>query len=211
MLNFKTLFLVSGIIAALTGCASKEEVTQEPVKTPADLLRDQNHANTLALLKISPQWYLSPPISSQGDIYEVATAINSDLQFSLNRAVLMAEQAIVKKMATEITSLETEEISNSGGSNTVMSSQYIEAKINQAGLFGHVVSKRIILPDPKTGEFRSYVLIHLPAKAKADVLTAAIAKDNNLKQIKELQTYISNLEAKANTSKQAATTTISLM
>ena len=51
--------------------------------------------------------------------------------------------------------------------------------------------------DPKTGEFRVFIQAYLPAKAQADMLTAAREKDANLQKIKELETYISGLEKQA--------------
>ncbi|CAH1598629.1 conserved exported hypothetical protein [Vibrio jasicida] len=207
-MNLKLSHSAALIAAALftgtmVGCASTEEPSKQVEVTP----EEQNIINktkiTQALLNITPEWYLAPPQSTRGDIYAVATAVNSDIQFATNRAVLLGEQQVVKKMATEVSSLETNDITNSGGSNNVVSTEYIEARINQAGLFGHNVVKREYFPDPETGEFRVFVMIHLDAKAKADILTAAAESDETLRENEQLQKTIEDLKQKAEAEEQA--------
>lgn len=160
---------------------------------------------TMDLLNITPEWYLNPPSSTRGDIYAVSTAVNEDLQFATNRAVLLGEQLVVKKMATEVSSVETNDITNSGGSNNVVSSEYIEAKINQAGLFGHKIAKREYFPDPQTGEIRVFIMVHLDAKSKMDILNAAAEKDETLRENQQMKEALEDLKAQADESKKVST------
>ncbi|MDA0152387.1 hypothetical protein OH460_08735 [Vibrio sp. Makdt] len=194
------------LAGSLVGCSSAPE--EVVIETPEVTPEQQNIINkrniTMELLNITPEWYLNPPQSTRGDIYAVSTAVNEDMQFAINRAVLLGEQQVVKKMATEITSVETNDISNSGGSNNVVSTEYIEAQINQAGLFGHNIVKREYFPDPETGEFRVFTMIHLDAKSKADILTAAAAKDETLRDNEQMKKTLEDLQAKEDAETQAA-------
>ncbi len=196
--NYKrisTVLATSLLAATMVGCASNEPTQSVVEVTPEEQNIINKRKITTELLNITPEWYLAPPQSTRGDIYSVATAVNSDIQFATNRAVLIGEQLVVKKMATEVSSVETNDITNSGGSNNVVSTEYIEARINEAGLFGHKIVKREYFPDPETGEFRVFVMVHLDGKAKADVLNAAAAKDETLRENEQLQKTITDLKA----------------
>lgn len=176
---------------ALTACSSKEEANISPEDLSTQILKQENKQ----VLEILPEWYLETHISSRGAIYENATAKSKDLQFSLNQAVLLAEQMVVKKLASEFSSVEINEASESnGGSFNQTAEQLIEARVNQAGLFGHTVSKKEVLIDPVTGEYRSFVQVYLSPTARADVLKAAIDKDATLKKVSALTEQISQLE-----------------
>lgn len=191
-MNIKKLTILSSLLlAGLSGCTTAPVAFQETEKRVAI-------NNTQALLSITPEWYLSPPLSTQGAIYAVSTAVNEDLQYAINKAVLLAEQGVVKGMATEVSSLEVSELTNSGGNNDAISSEYIEARIDKAGLFGHIVNKREVFPDPKTGEFRAFIMVYLSPKAKANILTAAIKNDEQLLKNQQLTKLVADLEAKAN-------------
>ncbi len=196
--NYKrisTVLATSLLAATMVGCASNEPTQSVVEVTPEEQNIINKRKITTELLNITPEWYLAPPQSTRGDIYSVATAVNSDIQFATNRAVLIGEQLVVKKMATEVSSVETNDITNSGGSNNVVSTEYIEARINEAGLFGHKIVKREYFPDPETGEFRVFVMVHLDGKAKVDVLNAAAAKDETLRENEQLQKTITDLKA----------------
>ncbi|MFZ3397760.1 hypothetical protein LCS82_09955 [Vibrio harveyi] len=194
-MNLKQLTISAMLVSAITACSSNPEQT-ETLSAEQITIKNQA-ASTQALLDGTPEWYLNPPRGARGALYSVATATNEDIQFAINQAVLLAEQNLIKHIATEITSLESSSITNSGGSNSVIREENIEARVNQAGLFGHEITERIVIPDPKTGEFRVFIQAYLPAKAQADMLTAAREKDANLQKIKELETYISGLEKQA--------------
>ncbi|KJG37704.1 hypothetical protein UA32_12130 [Photobacterium angustum] len=183
-------FLASAL--ALTACSTtKVEDKVSPEDLSAQILKQENKQ----VLDIVPSWYLETHVSSRGAIYENATAKSKDLQFSLNQAVLLAEQMVVKKLASEFSSVEINEASEAnGGSFNQTAEQLIEARINQAGLFGHTVSKKEVLIDPVTGEYRSFVQVYLSPAARADVLKAAVEKDATLKKVQYLTEQIKQLE-----------------
>lgn len=194
-MNLKQLTLSAMLVSAITACSSSPDQNEN---LSAEQITIKNQAaSTQALLDGTPEWYLNPPRGARGAIYSVATATNEDIQFAINQAVLLAEQNLIKHIATEITSLESSSVTNSGGSNSVIREENIEARVKEAGLFGHEITERVVIPDPKTGEFRVFIQAYLPAKAQADMLTAAREKDANLQKIKELETYISGLEKQA--------------
>ncbi|MDR9827926.1 hypothetical protein RCJ22_20220 [Vibrio sp. FNV 38] len=193
------VILAMSATALLSACASNEPVVVEEKPTsPQDIATEMQRQENQAVLASVPDWYLSTQHSSRGAIYENATATSKDLQFALNQAILLAEQQVVKKMATEITSLEVNEISESnGGSFNQSAEQIIEARVNQAGLFGHSVSKKEVLIDPATGEYRAFVQVFLPPAARADILKAAAEKDERIQEISVLEAHINELEAQA--------------
>lgn len=180
------------ISLSLVGCTSTKEQEVAPEDLSTQLMKKEHQQ----VLDVVPEWYLETYVSSRGAIYENATAKSKDLQFSLNQAVLLAEQMVVKKLASEFSSVEINEASESnGGSFNQTAEQLIEARINQAGLFGHTVSKKEVLIDPVTGEYRSFVQVYLSPTARADVLKAASDKDATLKQLSVLQEQIKQLKA----------------
>lgn len=197
------------LAGSMVGCSSspEEDVVAQAANdiTPEEQNIINKRKHTMELLNITPEWYLNPPTSTRGDIYAVSTAVNEDLQFATNRAVLLGEQQVVKKMATEVSSVETNDITNSGGSNNVVSSEYIEAKINQAGLFGHKIAKREYFPDPQTGEIRVFVMVHLDAKAKMDILNAATEKDETLRENQQMKETLESLKAQSSESTEVST------
>lgn len=191
-MKFKMITLSSLLLSAITACSSNPESTET---LSAEQISIKNQAaTTQALLDGTPEWYLNPPRGTRGALYAVSTASNEDIQFAINQAVLLAEHDLIKRIATEITSLESSVVSNSGGSNSVIREENIEARVNAAGLFGHEVTKRVVITDPQTGEFRVFIQAYLSAKAQADMLTAARKKDESLQKIEELTTYISQLD-----------------
>jgi len=189
-------FLFLAAIGTLTAC-SNTGADQANTKTPEQVATDQAKANTQALLDGTPEWYLNPPKGVRGAIYSVSTAMNSDLQFAINQAVLLAEHGLAKRIATEISSFEASTTTNAGGSNSAVKEEQIEARVNAADLFGHEITKRVVIPDPKTGEFRVFIQAYLPAKAQADLLIAARKKDKDMNKIKDLEAYISSLDSEA--------------
>lgn len=200
MFNKSKVMLAISATVLLGACASKEPVTveQKPM-TPLEIAKEMQREENQSVLAAVPDWYFSTQQNSRGAIYENATATSKDLQFALNQAILLAEQQVVKKLATEVTSLELNEISESnGGSFNQSAEQIIEARVNQAGLFGHTVSKKEVLVDPATGEYRAFVQVYLSPAARADILKAAAEKDEQLKQLEVLEAHIKELEAQAN-------------
>ncbi|MUJ20499.1 hypothetical protein [Aliivibrio fischeri] len=187
----KKSIVAIALASVLVGCASPVQVQQSAVETTAHV----NAKVTAAQLALMPAWYLDPPKSSyKRGIYVVATASNEDVQFAINQAVLLAEQKVAKQINSEVTSFESNVISNNGGSNTYSSEQQIEVQVKPTAIYGHQVVKREIFPDPKTGDFRVYVQVHLPAKAQIDLLNEKYDTRKSNDKTKALQEYISELE-----------------
>lgn len=188
--NKKILAVSTLTLALLGGCASQPEVVAEPEPEKAKATE-----YTQQLLGLVPDWYINPPKTTNMGLYAVATATNDDLQFAVNQATLLSEQQLVKRMASEVSSVEansTQSVNN--GNNSTIATQDIEAKVSGYNLFGHEVVKREILPDPKTGAFRVFVLTYLSPKSQADVLQHNFKKDETLQENKALKDYIKELE-----------------
>jgi hypothetical protein len=188
--NTKILAVSTLTLALLGGCASQPEVVAEPEPEKAKATE-----YTQQLLGLVPDWYINPPKTTNMGLYAVATATNDDLQFAVNQATLLSEQQLVKRMASEVSSVEansTQSVNN--GNNSTIATQDIEAKVSGYNLFGHEVVKREILPDPKTGAFRVFVLTYLSPKSQADVLQHNFKKDETLLENKALKDYIKELE-----------------
>ncbi|AZL83460.1 hypothetical protein EIJ81_00910 (plasmid) [Aliivibrio salmonicida] len=187
----KKNLLAIAMASALFGCASPMEVAQPAADTTAQI----NAKVTAAQLALMPAWYLDPPKSSyKRGIFVVATASNEDVQFAINQAVLLAEQKVAKQINSEVTSFESNVISNNGGSNSYSSEQQIEVQVKPTAIYGHQVVKREIFPDPKTGDFRVYVQVHLPAKAQIDLLNEKYDTRKSNNKTEALQDYIGELE-----------------
>lgn len=190
--NMKIVTLSTLSFALLAGCATQPEVAVEPAPEKAKATE-----YSAKLLGLVPDWYLAPPTTNNMGLYAVATATNDDLQFALNQATLLSEQQLVKRMASEVSSVETntaQAVNN--GSNSTIATQEIEAKVSGYSLFGHEVVKREILPDPKTGAFRVFVLTYLSPKSQADVLQHNFKNDQVLSENKALKEYIEELKVK---------------
>lgn len=188
------IILSSLSLVVLFGCASAPEPVVEV--SPAQATVNETTKQTKEMIEIVPDWYLSPPKDGQGNIYGTATAVNEDLQYAVNQAVLLAEHEIVNKMASEFSSFTLNTVDNSnGGSNQTASTQQIQNIIRKAPLFGHDITKRVVVPDPKTGEFRVFVQAYLSAKANANVMRAVGKNSAEVKNDVMLNSYINSLDA----------------
>ncbi len=207
MRNFKLASISFLIASTLVGCSSSSTLSPEEIA----LLQQAQRQNDIQMLEqqkleaqinetnnmigLIPDWYITPPVSNNRGIYEVATATNADLQFAVNQATLLAEQRISRRMASEITSYEMNSTQNSGGNNTMMAESLIESRINAHKLFGHELVKREILPDPRTGDFRVYVMAYLSPKSQADVVDKNLLHDKVMAENTNLTEYVAELEA----------------
>lgn len=186
----KTLLALASL-SILVGCASEPEQVE---LTPAQADVKETTETTKAMMELVPDWYLAPPKDSRGNIYGTATAANEDLQYAVNQAILLAEHEIVNKMASEFSSFTLNTVDNSNnGANQTASTQQIQNIIRKAPLFGHDITKRVVVPDPKTGEYRVFIQAYLSAKANATIMTSIQKNSAELKNDTMINSYVDSL------------------
>lgn len=186
----KTLLALASL-SILAGCASEPEQVE---LTPAQVDVKETTETTKAMMELVPDWYLAPPKDSRGNIYGTATATNEDLQYAVNQAILLAEHEIVNKMASEFSSFTLNTVDNSNnGANQTASTQQIQNIIRKAPLFGHDITKRVVVPDPKTGEYRVFIQAYLSAKANATIMTSIQKNSAELKNDTMINSYVDSL------------------
>jgi len=137
-----------------------------------------------------PTWYDNPP-SDNDHLYGVYTASSQDMQLSIDKASVGADQEIAKQLEVKVQGLQKkfeEEIG--GGDSSELLQQFTQATrtVVDQNLMGVSIKERKTIQSGDT--WRSYVLAEYPiGEANKALLEKLKSQTNLLTQIRSTQTF----------------------
>jgi hypothetical protein len=153
----------------LSACASGPPAPGTPEF--AALKHDTDVAQTKTAAVEAPEWFVNPPKDS-GFVYAAGSASSSDLQFSLDKAILNAKYQLADQVNGKLSGKQKDFISENGGHALGTSERATSNVIADVALPGYQVVNRKVVP--LETQYRSYVLLKF-AVMRTDAPQAAAA------------------------------------
>jgi len=177
----KNLFPLSAIVfgLSLVGCATapKPGTPEAAAKQEKDM-REQAVKTAISTVVESPKWYTQPPVDATA-IFATGTANSSDLQMSMDRAVLAAKRELANQLNARLSSKMKEFVSEVGGANDAqlnreveIATQNVVTDVNLAGFKRE--DSRII---SQGSQYRAYVLLRYPLGDANRILLNQVKKN----------------------------------
>lgn len=173
---------VAALTLVLSACAGPEP------GSPQWTLEQERHKQEVRAdavkqsLDDAPDWYLSPPPDEEAAIYASGTAVSSDLQFAIDRAVLGAKRTLADRVNSKVSAKMKEFLAESGVAEdpqTLADSQSTTINlITEVNLSGYGVKDRKVLA--QGGGYRAYALVQYPLGQANRMLLDQIRKNARL-------------------------------
>ncbi len=191
-------WMLSSCLAMLTLTACSGPEPGSPQWT-LEQQRQKQEARSEAVaqsLDQAPDWYLTPPKDEEAAIYAAGTAVSSDLQFAVDRAVLGAKRALADRVNSRISAKMKEFLAESGASEdpqTLADSQSAMVNlITEVNLSGYGVKDQKVLA--QGGGYRAYALVQYPLGDANRMLLDQIRKNARLESKVEASKAYLDLE-----------------
>jgi len=157
--------------------APKPGTPEAAAKQEKDM-REQAVKTAISTVVESPKWYTQPPVDPTA-IFATGTANSSDLQMSMDRAVLAAKRELANQLNARLSSKMKEFVSEVGGANDAqlnreveIATQNVVTDVNLAGFKRE--DSRII---SQGSQFRAYVLLRYPLGDANKILLNQVKKN----------------------------------
>ncbi len=201
-MNFnKPVFVASVVLlTGLAGCAGPQPGTSSFVTMQ---LEDQQKAAIKAVeqsVAKAPSWYTQPPVDASS-IYAASTETSSDMQMSLDMAVLSAKRTLAGQISNRLSSKMKEFAMQVGAGDDVQITKEIERVttnvITEVNLAGFTREKSELIPQGKG--YRTYVLLRYPlgesSRMILDQMKKSAVLDAKLRASKAFQELENEIEA----------------
>ena len=200
-MNFnKTAIATSAaILTMLTACVGPQIGTPGYVAMQEE---DRQKAATKAAQESvakAPSWYVQPPVDANS-IYAAATETSSDMQMSMDMAVLSAKRTLAAQIVNRVSS-KMKEFAMQVGSNddnqvTKEIDRVTQLVITEVNLAGFTREKSELIPQGKG--YRTYVLLRYPLgesnRMIVDQMKKSAVLDSKLRASKAYQELEKDIE-----------------
>ncbi len=201
-MNFnKPVFIAAAVLlTGLAGCAGPQPGTsgfvtmqQEDQQKAAIKVAEQSVAK-------APSWYTQPPVDASS-IYAASTETSSDMQMSMDMAVLSAKRTLAGQIGNRLPSKMKEFAMQVGAGDDVQITKEIERVttnvITEVNLAGFTRDKSELIPQGKG--YRTYVLLRYPLgesnRMILDQMKKSAVLDAKLRASKAFQELENEIEA----------------
>ena len=148
----------------------------------------------------APSWYTQPPVDASS-IYAASTETSSDMQMSLDMAVLSAKRTLAGQISNRLSSKMKEFAMQVGAGDDVQITKEIERVttnvITEVNLAGFTREKSELIPQGKG--YRTYVLLRYPLgesnRMILDQMKKSAVLDAKLRASKAFQELENEIEA----------------
>ena len=201
-MNFnKPAFVASAVLlTGLAGCAGPQPGTSSFVAMQQG---DQQKAAIKAVeqsVANAPSWYTQPPVDASS-IYAASTETSSDMQMSMDMAVLSAKRTLAGQIGNRLSSKMKEFAMQVGAGDDVQITKEIERVttnvITEVNLAGFTREKSELIPQGKG--YRTYVLLRYPLgesnRMILDQMKKSAVLDAKLRASKAFQELEKEIEA----------------
>jgi len=146
-----------------------------------------------------PGWFLNPPKDDGISLYGAGTAVSTDVQLGIDKAVLTAKRAIADRLGSTISARLKAFVAESGSDEDPTVSNEIESVatnvIKEVDVSGYLREETEVITNQ--GKYRLYVLLRYPLE-KANSVLVSKAKSSQVlesrlqasKAFKELESEI---------------------
>jgi hypothetical protein len=149
------------VLASLAACGSA------PTPGTPEFIQ-AHHESEVAQMKATaaeaPDWFVNPP-KDAGFVYAAGSATSSDLQFSLDKAILNAKYQLADQVNGKLSGKQRDWISDNGAKAVSTADRTTSNVIADVALPGYQVVNRKVVPVDT--QFRSYVLLKFGAAQTA--------------------------------------------
>lgn len=191
-----SVFLVLSSLPALAACAGPDPGSPQWTLEQQHRQREARADAVSQALDQAPDWYLAPPKDEEAVLYGAGTAVSSDLQFAVDRAVLGAKRALADRVNSRVSAKMKEFLAESGASEdpqTLADSQSATVNlIADVDLSGYGVKDQKVLA--QGGSYRAYALLQYPVGDANRVLLDRIKKNVRLESKLEASKAYQELE-----------------
>jgi len=150
-------YITLPIFASLAACSSA------PTPGTPEFIQ-AHHETEVAQMKATaseaPDWFVNPP-KDPGFIFAAGSASSSDLQFSLDKAILNAKYQLADQANGKLSGKQRDWVSDNGAKAVSTSDRTTSNVIADVALPGYQVVNRKVVPVDT--QFRSYVLLKFAA------------------------------------------------
>ncbi len=190
--NKPVLFASAAILTSLIGCSSLQPGTPGFVA----MQEEARHKAAIKAVEQSvdktPSWYTQPPVDINS-IYAAGTETSSDMQMSMDMAVLSAKRALADMINNRLSSKMKDFAMQVGSGDDVQVTKEIERVtinvITEVNLAGFIREKSEIIPQGKG--YRTYVLLRYPLgesnRMIVDQMKKSAVLDSKLRAAKAFQ------------------------
>ena len=175
----RQIWMVVAVMAALvSGCSS---VPKPGTPEFTHYQKEQREEERVEVMEEAPDWFMEPP--AEGDyLYVAATAISSDLQLSIDKAVLDAKTNLADRLNSKMSGQLKRFVEESGDVDKREYIQQIE-RISQSmftdvNTAGYRISEKKLMK--VQNGYRSFVLLEFPLGEANQVMVAGVQRDKRL-------------------------------
>ncbi len=160
------------VTTALVGCGTPQPGSSEFNVLATKKIYEARVEAVKTTASDLPDWYVSPPKS--GDVlFATGSAISSDLQLAVDKAIMAAKRSLADQVAGSLSTKHKEYASEDGQLVSGTTERVTSNAITQVVLSGYSITERKVVADGAA--FRAYVLArYAPSGAARSITTATL-------------------------------------